>query len=69
MKIRREKPGQALKYICPTCSTNCLIDVLLYRINMLFEESLDVAFGVDKGADGKSWQGLHCDNCELYGSR
>lgn len=58
--------GHALKYICPTCSTNCLTDVHLYRKNVLFEGSLVVAFGSDKGADGKSWQEIQCDNCELY---
>lgn len=58
-RLGQKNPGCALKYICPTCSTNCPIDVYLYRINMLFEGSLDAAFGVDKGADGKS-----C--CEFY---
>lgn len=59
MKIREKKPGHALRYICPACSTNSLIDVDLFRINMLFEGFLDAAFGFDKGADGKSWQEFH----------
>ena len=61
-RLGMEKPGQALKYICPTCNTNCLIDVYLYRISALFDGSLEAAFGVDKGDDGKSWQQLHCEN-------
>lgn len=67
MKIRQEEPGQALKYICPTCNTNFLTDVHLYRISLLREGPLGAAFGVDKGADGKSCQELHVDVCELCG--
>lgn len=63
-KIKMEKPGCALKYICPTCCTNCLIDVHFYRINMLFEGFLEAAFGDDKGSGGKSWH----ECCDKSGS-
>lgn len=45
MNIREKKPGRALGYICSACSANCLIDVDLYKINILSE---DAALGVDK---------------------